>query len=294
MLRLPKALPQDLAKVHLSPKANRIIRKPTSVKRPSHRHNLSDAPRLVVPFHSKPLKPSLKLRNRDSGRAPIVSIYSPKVRVAATSRPKTFAVIEAVETASLINADGPATTKYSDSGISTEQILQSYTSRVSGQMEEMSEMWKAMKLPCTAATVIKLFGMQLSNYEQSEILSYGEIYYIGIRAKKVKNNLNSVNFGYDDERGDYKVVVGDQIAYRFEILKILGQGSFGQVLRVYDHKENQKLALKIIRNKSRFHKQAMVEIDVLRYLKEKDPKGTHCVVHLNDNFIFRKHVVFPT
>lgn len=34
---------------------------------------------------------------------------------------------------------------------------------------------------------------------------------------------------YDDEHGDYRMVLGDHVAYRFEILGRLGKGSFGQV-----------------------------------------------------------------
>lgn len=35
------------------------------------------------------------------------------------------------------------------------------------------------------------------------------------------------NYGFDDERGDYKVVIGDHIGYRYEVLNTLGKGSFG-------------------------------------------------------------------
>lgn len=45
-----------------------------------------------------------------------------------------------------------------------------------------------------------------------------------------------------------------------------GQGSFGQVMQVYDHKHRCKLALKVIRNKRRFHHQAMVEVNILQRL----------------------------
>ena len=38
------------------------------------------------------------------------------------------------------------------------------------------------------------------------------------------------NFGYDDESGDYKVVDGDHIGYRYEVIKFLGKGSFGTAL----------------------------------------------------------------
>ena len=294
MLRLPKNIAPETTKAVYSPKVNRIFRKPTSVKRPSHHHNLSDGPRVSIPLNPKPFKAALRIsHNRHATRLPISSLVSPKARPAAvTSRPKTFGLSELSDPSSFLNtSEMPQKQKYTDSGISTEELLQSYSCRASVQQEELLELWKAIKVPTAPSTVLKLFSSQLSSYEQNEILSYSEIYYIGLGSKKVKNNVNSVNYGYDDERGDYKVVIGDHISYRYEILKILGQGSFGQVLRVYDHRDKQKLALKIIRNKSRFHKQAMVEIEVLRYLREKDSKNSNCVVHLIDNFIFRKHVV---
>ena len=59
--------------------------------------------------------------------------------------------------------------------------------------------------------------------------------------------------GYDDERGDYNYVPGDHIAYRYEIQEVLGKGSFGQVIKCFDHKTKDSVAAKIIRNKKRFH-----------------------------------------
>lgn len=75
------------------------------------------------------------------------------------------------------------------------------------------------------------------------------------------------NYGYDDERGDYQVMEGDHILFRFEIIDTLGKGSFGQVLRCRDHQTGEMVAIKIIRNKKRFHHQALVEIKVLENLK---------------------------
>ena len=46
------------------------------------------------------------------------------------------------------------------------------------------------------------------------------------------------NYGYDVERGDYKVVLRDHLAYRYEVLEFLGKGSFGQALKCYDYKTN--------------------------------------------------------
>jgi serine/threonine protein kinase len=41
----------------------------------------------------------------------------------------------------------------------------------------------------------------------------------------------------------------------YEVLGVLGKGSFGQVLKVLDYKTGSYRALKIIRNKKRFHHQ---------------------------------------
>lgn len=47
-------------------------------------------------------------------------------------------------------------------------------------------------------------------------------------------------------------VLHDHIAYRFEVLEVIGKGSFGQVLKCLDHKNNELVAIKMIRNKKRF------------------------------------------
>lgn len=43
-------------------------------------------------------------------------------------------------------------------------------------------------------------------------------------AKKIRGNTLSPtsNFGYDDDKGDYKVVPGDHVAYRYEVVSVLG------------------------------------------------------------------------
>ena len=43
----------------------------------------------------------------------------------------------------------------------------------------------------------------------------------------------------------------DHLVYRYEILEVLGKGSFGQVVKCYDHKTDLMVAVKLIRNKKR-------------------------------------------
>jgi len=112
----------------------------------------------------------------------------------------------------------------------------------------------------------------LNIFEKGEIVDYKDVYFTGVvdARKHVGDlkNTNLPNFGYDDERGDYTIVKGDHLAYRYEIVDVLGKGSFGQVVRCIDHRTGGLVAIKIIRNKKRFHQQALVEVNILQMLKE--------------------------
>ncbi len=90
------------------------------------------------------------------------------------------------------------------------------------------------------------------------------MYFLGIGAKKIKASpLHSYNQGYDDERGDYKVVLKDHIGFRWEVIEFLGKGSFGQAIKCFDHKTKEIVAVKLIRNKKKFQHQAGVELKIL-------------------------------
>ncbi|KAI1790730.1 hypothetical protein LXA43DRAFT_890518 [Ganoderma leucocontextum] len=132
----------------------------------------------------------------------------------------------------------------------------------------------------------------LCTYECKEILDYESVYYIGAHSeKKMATPDNSTNnYGYDDERGDYLVINHDHLAYRYEIIDILGKGSFGQVLHCRDHGTGESMAIKIIRNKKRFHHQALVEIKILDNLRKWDAEEKHHVIKMTEHFYFRGHL----
>ncbi|XP_051011369.1 dual specificity tyrosine-phosphorylation-regulated kinase 4 [Acomys russatus] len=153
------------------------------------------------------------------------------------------------------------------------------------------ELPKRHKVPLTAAEALKFFKNQLSPYEQSEILGYTELWFLGLEANKLKvvpEKFSKISF--DDEHGSYMKVLHDHIAYRYEVLDLIGKGSFGQVVKCLDHKNNELVALKIIRNKKRFHHQALVELKILEALRKKDKDNSHNVVHMKDFFYFRNHL----
>jgi dual specificity tyrosine-phosphorylation-regulated kinase 2/3/4 len=121
----------------------------------------------------------------------------------------------------------------------------------------------------TPAQAIHMVNLNI--FERGEIVDFKEVYFCGTRsAKKIIGDpaQSSTNFGYDDDRGDYNIVFGDHLAYRYEVIDVLGKGSFGQVVRCIDHKTGGLVAVKIIRNKKRFHQQALVEVNILQKLRE--------------------------
>ena len=96
----------------------------------------------------------------------------------------------------------------------------------------------------------------------------------------------------DDEEGDYILQPRDQILYRFEVIKVLGKGSFAQVVSAIDHMTGNKVAVKINRNTEIDHKFAMQEGKLLRFLMEEDPNDEHNIVRLIEHLRFREHQCF--
>ncbi|KAH9494521.1 Dual specificity tyrosine-phosphorylation-regulated kinase 2 [Bulinus truncatus] len=138
---------------------------------------------------------------------------------------------------------------------------------------------------------MKQYMHKLSSYEHHEIFSFPDIYFVGQSAKKKQGVIGgSNNNGYDDENGSYVHVPHDHISYRFEVLKVIGKGSFGQVVKAYDHKNQLHVALKMVRNEKRFHRQAQEEIRILEHLKKQDKDNNMNIVHMYENFTFRNHI----
>ncbi|KAF3010026.1 hypothetical protein E8E13_011458 [Curvularia kusanoi] len=147
----------------------------------------------------------------------------------------------------------------------------------------------------TPAQALQMVNLNI--FERGEIIDYKEVYFCGTKnAKKHVGDLNAqtANFGYDDDRGDYNIVFGDHLAYRYEVVDLLGKGSFGQVVRCVDHKTGGLVAIKIIRNKKRFHQQALIEVNILQKLREWDPENKHSMINFTQSFYFRGHLCIST
>ncbi|KAH8876067.1 dual specificity tyrosine-phosphorylation-regulated kinase 3 like [Schistosoma japonicum] len=181
---------------------------------------------------------------------------------------------------------------------------------------------------------LNLYRDNLSLHERKEILRYDKIFYVGRTVEKHSisnclqpsmpkfnphtsqyfneklnpnnhhnahnnNNNNSEDnqLMFNDSDNFYRIIKHDHIAYRYEILSLLGKGSFGQVVSAYDHMKGCKVALKIIRTEPRFTIQAREEIRILEKLRSM--RETSCdesnrydfpIINLFEHFTFRKHI----
>ncbi|XP_037551949.1 dual specificity tyrosine-phosphorylation-regulated kinase 2 [Nematolebias whitei] len=150
---------------------------------------------------------------------------------------------------------------------------------------------KPKQTPLTPEQALKQFMSKMSSFEHHEVFSYPEVFFVGPNAKKKSGVLGGANNGgYDDEHGSYIQVPHDHIAYRYEVLKVIGKGSFGQVVKAFDHKTQTHLALKMVRNEKRFHRQAAEEIRILEHLRKQDKDSSMNVIHMLEHFTFRSHI----
>ncbi|KAI8042982.1 dual specificity tyrosine-phosphorylation-regulated kinase 2 [Drosophila gunungcola] len=191
-----------------------------------------------------------------------------------------------------------STTNSSNGGNERGSSTKSNSSSGSGSSGNSASSTGSAELKCntpmTPSELVKKFRNYLTDLEFEELKVYKEVWYFGQHASKNYNKpaptANTTNLGYDDDNGNYKIIEHDHIAFRYEILEVIGKGSFGQVIRALDHKTNSHVAIKIIRNKKRFLNQAVVELNILDELLEKDADGSHNVIHMLDYTFFRKHL----
>jgi dual specificity tyrosine-phosphorylation-regulated kinase 1 len=120
-----------------------------------------------------------------------------------------------------------------------------------------------------------------------------------------KKEKRVYNDGFDDENADYIVHADEIFNDRYVIHSILGKGSFGQVVKAFDKTDNEAVAIKIIKNKTPFYNQALIEIRLLEHMNKKDPDDRFFIgklhiiifvytkfslVRLKNHFVYRNHL----
>ncbi|KAL9871804.1 serine/threonine-protein kinase minibrain-like isoform 2-T3 [Glossina fuscipes fuscipes] len=105
-----------------------------------------------------------------------------------------------------------------------------------------------------------------------------------------KKERKLYNDGYDDDNHDYIIKHGEKFLDRYEIDSLIGKGSFGQVVKAYDHEEQGFVAIKIIKNKKPFLNQAQIEVKLLEMMNRADAENKYYIVKLKRHFMWRNHL----
>ena len=105
------------------------------------------------------------------------------------------------------------------------------------------------------------------------------------------------NSGYDNAHANLVLSVNDVLhsdsgAFRsFRVLELLGEGTFGQVVKCEDCERRVLRAVKVIKNKPAYYNQALMEIRLLTTLNTQyDPDDKHHMLRLLDHFTYKHHL----
>eukprot|EP01059_Diplonema_ambulator_P005526 TRINITY_DN15281_c2_g1_i1.p1 TRINITY_DN15281_c2_g1~~TRINITY_DN15281_c2_g1_i1.p1 ORF type:complete len:359 (+),score=104.59 TRINITY_DN15281_c2_g1_i1:70-1146(+) len=98
-----------------------------------------------------------------------------------------------------------------------------------------------------------------------------------------------------EKEGHYQWRKGACIDRRYEIIKLLGEGTFAKVLLCEDRKVKEEVAVKVVRNVKRYCDGAEIEAKMLRDIEEANVKRLTAFPPLLDHFVERGHycMVFP-
>ena len=92
-----------------------------------------------------------------------------------------------------------------------------------------------------------------------------------------------------DGEGHLVYSEGEVLQARYRVRGLLGEGTFGKVLKVDDLLTDKTVALKIIKNVKKYREAAKLEVNVLNKLGEYDPEDRSLCVRMLDYFDYHGH-----
>lgn len=102
------------------------------------------------------------------------------------------------------------------------------------------------------------------------------------------------NNGFDNENADLILSVGMNLCspqgYSYRIVDLLGQGTFGQVVKCVREDNGEVVAVKVVKNLPAYFHQARVEVGILQMLNARSETDKNHIVKLLDYFVFEKHL----
>ncbi|KAH9256318.1 hypothetical protein BASA81_005539 [Batrachochytrium salamandrivorans] len=102
------------------------------------------------------------------------------------------------------------------------------------------------------------------------------------------------NDGFDNKNSDLILTQGDMLTssqFQFKVLELLGQGTFGQVVKCQAswHDKPRMVAVKVVKNKPAYHNQAKVEIKVLQRIQQAG-QAEENIINLLHEFEYHSHL----
>jgi len=78
---------------------------------------------------------------------------------------------------------------------------------------------------------------------------------------------------------------------RYVLIDVLGQGTFGHVIKCRDESTNKLVAIKVLKNKPAYFKQGLLEIAILTVMNTNtDPTGERRTLRFYDHFLYKNHL----
>uniref|UniRef100_A0A0E0KUS7 Protein kinase domain-containing protein n=1 Tax=Oryza punctata TaxID=4537 RepID=A0A0E0KUS7_ORYPU len=178
-----------------------------------------------------------------------------------------------------------------DSGRSPEASLPSPSSSGNGVATRISNLHGVKRKPFVArltADIIQTFVRCNPEFKYSESLNP--------KIFLTNPSTPAHNDGLDNANWDLILYVNLELVNRtsnrrFIVKEMLGQGTFGQVVKCLDTETNDYVAVKVIKNQPAFYHQALVEVSLLRALNQThDPDDQYNIVRMLDYLLFQNHL----
>ncbi|CAM9968508.1 unnamed protein product [Lampetra fluviatilis] len=146
------------------------------------------------------------------------------------------------------------------------------------------------RLEVRNSTILDLFGPQLSHRQKLELEAMKQVWFFTVdKVGKPRGGNN--NDSYDDDNNNYIPVRKEQLHYRYEVQKMIGEGGQGLVLQCLDHKTKMLVAVKMLSLpwSSSTAARQRTELEVANELQGKASDERYGVIRVLDTFQFRGH-----
>ena len=143
-----------------------------------------------------------------------------------------------------------------------------------------------LQVPIAPQIAIMKYSKYLTQTDQADIKQYKTIYFIRNEEPPPRSLPKFANTSRPGEA--FKIFIfekGAHIAYRYEQLEVIGSGTYGIVLKCYDHKQKKDVSIKVMSCVEQ--KQNDLEVEFMKRLDAGKTANNNYTVDLYNYFNFR-------